>query len=76
MSELTENTGLINNGDGITFKFVMTVIETTFFNSLYAIQNAVNEAKVYRKNYVSTGLYTALEYCQIIPFLVHGNNVP
>ena len=70
-----ENNGLINNGDGITFKYVMSVMETSYFASIYSIQNQLNDTKLYRKNYNSTILFTFLEYLQIIPFLVHGKFV-
>ncbi len=74
MAELNnvENSGLINNGDGITFKYVRSVIETSYFAATYALQNSLNDVKLYRKNYVTTFLVSILEVLQIIPFLVHG----
>ena len=67
-----ENESLINNGDGITFKYVMTVIESSFFAVTYALQSEVNEVKLYRKNVISCLIQTIWDYLHIIPFLVHG----
>ena len=77
MAELNnvENNGLINNGDGITFKYVLSVIETSYFAATYALQNSLNDVKLYRKNYATTFAFSVLEILQIIPFLVHGKLV-
>ena len=73
MAESTlEGNGLINNGDGITIAYVFKTIETTFFATTYALQNRVNEVRLYRKNYLSAFLSNLLDYVHIIPFLVHS----
>ena len=66
-----EGTGLVNNGDGITLKYAATIVENSFFAVNYAIQNHLNAAKLYRKNHFSTLIASLLDYCHIIPFLVH-----
>ncbi len=73
MSEAAENNGLINNGDGITFRYVTSVIENSYFAVTYAIQSVINEKTLYRKNYVSTFFQCLLDYVHVIPFLIHGN---
>ena len=72
MADSFENTSLINNGDGITFKYVTTVIESSFFAMTYALQSKVNEVKLYRKNVLTCLGQTILDYLHVIPFLVHG----
>ena len=61
----------MNNGDGLTYKFITSVIENSFFAVTYALQFKVNEVRLYRKNYFSTFVQTLLDYLHIIPFLVH-----
>ena len=67
-----ENSGLINNGDGITFKYLMTVIETSVFAIGYKLQNKVTEKRLYRKNILTAIFQNALDYAHLVPFLVHS----
>ena len=66
-----EGTGLVNNGDGITLKYAVTILENSFFAVNYAIQSHLNAAKLYRKNHFSTLMASLLDYLHVIPFLVH-----
>ncbi len=67
-----ENGGLINNGDGITFSYVTSVLETSVFAIGYALQNKITEKRLYRKNYLTALFQNCLDYAHIVPFLVHG----
>lgn len=67
--------GVLNTADGITFKFITTVIENTFFAVNYAIQSKLNEAKLYRKNYVTTFFSCLLDYLHVIPFLIYSKSL-
>ncbi len=70
--QVGESNGLINNGDGITFKYLATVIETSIFATGYKLQNKINEKRLYRRN-ISTALFqNALDYAHLVPFLVHS----
>ena len=71
MAENLEGSGLMNNGDGLTYKFITTVIENSFFAVTYGLQSKANEVRLYRKNFLSTFVQTLLDYFHIIPFLVH-----
>jgi hypothetical protein len=71
MAENLEGSGLMNNGDGWTYKFITSVIENSFFAVTYALQFKVNEVRLYRKNYFWTFVQTLMDYLHIIPFLVH-----
>ncbi len=64
--------GVLNPTDGITFNFITSVIENTFFAVNYAIQAKLNDAKLYRKNYVSTFFACLLDYLHVIPFLIYS----
>ena len=64
--------GVLNPTDGITLNFITSVIENTFFAVNYAIQAKLNEAKLYRKNYVSTFFACLLDYLHVIPFLIYS----
>ena len=67
--------GVLNTADGITFKFITAVIENTFFAVNYAIQNKLNEAKLYRMNYVTTFFACLLDYLHVIPFLIYSKSL-
>lgn len=72
MAEMTENNGLINNGDGITFNYIVKVVETSVFATAYQLQNKITEKRLYRKN-ILTGIFqNCLDYVHIVPFLVHS----
>ena len=66
-----ENSGLINNGDGLTLSYVTRILETSFFSTAYALQNSLTEKKLYRKNYGTAAVQCLLDYLHVIPFLVH-----
>ena len=72
MAEMAENNGLINNGDGITFKYLVTVIETSIFATAYKLQNKITEKRLYRKNILTSMFQNCLDYAHIVPFLVHS----
>jgi hypothetical protein len=72
MAEMTENSGLINNGDGITFKYLVTVIETSIFATAYKLQSKITEKRRYRKNILTALFQNCLDYAHIVPFLVHN----
>lgn len=74
-SSAFEGTGLINNGDGITFKYAITILEDSFFAVNYIIQNHLNAAKLYRKNHLATIFQCLLDYLHVIPFLVHSKHL-
>ena len=67
-----ESSGLINNGDGITFKYVSTVVETSIFATGYKLQNKINEKRLYRRNILLALFQNALDYAHLVPFLVHS----
>lgn len=72
MAEVGENNGLINNGDGITFKYLVTVIETSIFTAGYKLQNKITEKRLYRKNILKSIFENSLDYAHLVPFLVHS----
>ena len=67
-----ENSGLINNGDGITFKYLGTVIETSIFSVGYALQSKLTEKRLYRMNFFTAFFQNCLDYAHLVPFLIHG----
>lgn len=72
MAEIGENSGLINNGDGITFRYLVSVIETSIFAAGYKLQNKITEKRLYRKNILKSLFENALDYAHLVPFLVHS----
>lgn len=75
MSTALEEAGLINNGDGITLTYVLSVLESSFFSVAYTLQNDLNHKKLYRKNYAFAAFQCLLDYLHVIPFLVHGESL-
>ena len=67
-----ESSGLFNNGDGITFRYVMTIIETSIFATGYKLQNKLTEKRRYRSNVLTALFQNSLDYAHLVPFLVHS----
>lgn len=65
------STSLLNNGDGLTFRYIANLLETSLFATAYALQSQLNSIKLYRKTALSALFHCLLDYLHVIPFLVH-----